>query len=626
MLTQKVGMHDSEERVIVLGGAVGAWGDSSFSLAQLLDSGRCDYILFEALAEVTMGILTRARQSNPELGYASDIIQMIGRELSRFSEQGVKAITNAGGVNPEAAARLLRSLAERSDVSIRVAWIEGDNLLGRMDELRALDLTEMSDGAPLIEDPLSFNAYLGARPIAAALDAGADVVITGRCVDSALALGPLIHEFGWGVADLDRLSQGSLVGHLLECGPQSTGGLLTDWQDVRDLENVGYPLAECRADGSFVLTKPDGTGGLVDVRTVAEQLLYEIGDPGAYRLPDVTCDWRFVELMPDGPDRIRVQGARGLSAPLTFKACAQELDGFKSTTILFIGGREARRKAERLYEVFLERARRVLERDGFPPLRDRDLEVLGAESTYGPHSRASDVREVVAKVALHHDSLAALSAIVREAASLGLSIVGLSAGGTGLAKPTPVLRLRSYLVPRDRLAPSITIDGQPLHYQEPVPADSRIEPMELHPFEAPHGVDEPVTLPLIAIAHARSGDKGPHANIGIRARDPQFLPLIRDRLRASVVAEWFAHRRAPGAAVERYDLPGIDAVNFVLHDALGGGGIGSLRFDPQGKAYAQQLLDFPLEVPAAWIDHPSIALIPEVEAARRQRASDRGNA
>ena len=229
------------------------------------------------------------------------------------------------------------------------------------------------------------------------------------------------------------------------------------------MENVGYPLAECRADGSFALTKPDGTGGLVDVRTVAEQLLYEIGDPGAYRLPDVTCDWRFVELTPDGPDRIRVRGARGLSAPLTFKACAQELDGFKSTTILFIGGRQARRKAERLYEVFLERARRVLERDGFPPLRDRDLEVLGAESTYGPHSRARDVREVVAKVALHHDSRAALSAIVREAASLGLSIVGLSGGGTGLAKPTPVLRLRSYLVPRDRIAPSITIDGQPLN-------------------------------------------------------------------------------------------------------------------------------------------------------------------
>ncbi len=618
-------MNESEERIVVLGGAVGAWGDSSFSVTQLLDCRRCDYILFEGLAEITMGILTRARQKNPELGYATDIVQMIGRNLARFAEQGVRVITNAGGVNPEAAARALHALAEKAGASIRVAWVEGDNLLGRLDELRALDLTEMNDGAPLGDDPMSFNAYLGARPIAAALDARADVVVTGRCVDSALALGPLIHEFGWGLEDLDQLSQGSLAGHLLECGPQSTGGLLTDWEDVPAIERIGYPIAECRSDGSFVLTKPDGTGGLVDVRTVAEQLLYEIGDPASYQLPDVTCDWRFVELTPDGPDRVLVRGARGRPAPATLKACAQELDGFKTTTVLFLGGRDARRKAERLYEVFLDRANRVLDREGFPPLRNHDLEVLGTESTYGPHSRASDVREVVPKIALHHDSPSALSTIVRETASLGLLVAGLSGGGTGLAKPTPVLRLRSYLVPRDQLAPRIFVGGKPLQYQEPLPIDSDIEPAELLPPTEPYLLDEPVELPLTAIAHARSGDKGPHANIGVRARAPDFLPLLRDQLRVSVVAAWFAHRMEKGARVERYELPGIDAMNFVLRDALGGGGISSLRFDPQGKAYGQQLLDIPIEIPAAWLQHPSIAAIPEVEAARRRRSDNENN-
>ncbi|MBW2552214.1 MAG: DUF1446 domain-containing protein [Deltaproteobacteria bacterium] len=374
-------MKPSEARLVVIGGAAGAWGDSSFAAPQLLDSERCDYIFFEALAEITMGILTRAREKDPALGYATDVIGMIGRDLPRFVEQGVRVVTNAGGVNPKAASEALQAMADQAGVSIHIAWIEGDNLMDRMDELGMLGLTEMSDGSSLVADPLSFNAYLGARPIAAALSAGADVVITGRCVDSALALGPLIHEFGWGPEDLDRLSHGSLVGHLLECGPQSTGGLLTDWEDVPVWEMLGYPIAECRADGSFVLTKPEGTGGLVDLRTASEQLIYEIGDPAAYLLPDVTCDWREVELRQVGPDRVEVKGARGTSPPPTLKACAQVLDGHKLTGLVFIGGRDAAKKAVRFGEAFTRRAESLLDREGFSGFRDVDIEVLGAEST-----------------------------------------------------------------------------------------------------------------------------------------------------------------------------------------------------------------------------------------------------
>ena len=618
-------MHADQPRVVVLGGAGGAWGDTSLSAPQLLDSGRCDYILFEALAEITMGILTRARQKNPELGYATDVVTMIGRDLPRFVEQGVRVVTNAGGVNPEAAAAALRSIADKAGLSLRVAWVEGDNLIDRMEELRALDLIEMGDHSGLVEHPVSFNAYLGARPIAAALAAGADVVITGRCVDSALALGPLIHEFGWAPEDFDRLSQGSLAGHLLECGPQSTGGLLTDWEEVGSWEDLGYPIAECRSDGSFVLTKPERTGGLVDVRSVAEQLLYEIGDPAAYLLPDVTCDWRSVELALVGIDRVEVTGARGTAPPSTLKACAQEADGYKSTLVLFVGGREAQRKAERLGHGFIRRAERVLEREGFGDLRDVDIEILGAESTYGPRARARDTREVVVKIALHHDSARALAAVVREAGSFGLAVPGLSGGGTGLPKPTPVMRLRSYAVPRDRFRPRVYLDDDSVPFEARALRPTSRRKLEGRSPSEPFSVVEPVEVPLIAIAHARSGDKGADANIGVRARHPLFLHLIRDQLSAEVVAEWFAHRmdektsptRRRGARVKRYDLPGIHAVNFVLHDVLGGGGIASLRFDPQGKAYAQQLLDMPVKVPAAWLAHPATAEVPEVEAARR---------
>jgi hypothetical protein len=608
--------QSSDERVVVLGGAAGAWGDSSFAAPQLLDSGRCDYVFFEALAEITMGILTRARETDPALGYATDVIAMIGRDLSRFVEQGVRVVTNAGGVNPRSAADALHVMAERAGVSIRVAWVEGDNLMDRIDELSVLELEEMSDGSSMVTDPLSFNAYLGARPIAAALSAGADVVITGRCVDSALALGPLIHEFAWGPDDLDRLSQGSLVGHLLECGPQSTGGLLTDWEDVPSWDTLGYPIAECRADGSFVLTKPKGTGGLVDVRTVAEQLIYEIGDPAAYLLPDVTCDWRNVALTQVGPDRVEATGARGHAPPSTLKACAQVLDGYKLTGLVFIGGRDAAKKAERFGEAFTRRARKLLDRDGFSALRDVDVEVLGAESTYGPQARAVDTREVVVKVALHHDSRRALSAVVRELGSFGMIVSGLTAGGRGLPKPTPLVRLRSYLVPRDRLLPEIYVDGEPIPYEEPAPSVSAGSLREMERRSEPVTVSDPIELPLIAIAHARSGDKGADANIGVRARHRDFFPLLKDQLSIDAVADWFSHRIE--GPVHRYELPGIHALNFVLRDALGGGGIASLRFDPQGKAYAQQLLDMPVRVPASWLAHPALADVAEARAARER--------
>jgi hypothetical protein len=611
-------MTRKDPRVVVLGGAAGAWGDTSFAAPQLLDSGRCDYILFEALAEITMGILTRARLADPSLGYATDVIAMIGQSLPRIVEQRARVVTNAGGVNPKAAAALLRNMASKADLQVRIAWIEGDNLIGRLGELRGLGLRELTDGAPLAATPLSFNAYLGARPIASALDAGADIVITGRCVDSALALGPLIHEFGWEQADLDALSQGSLAGHLLECGPQSTGGLLTDWEDVPMWDDLGYPLAECRADGSFVLTKPEGTGGLVDLRTVSEQLLYEIGDPSRYLLPDVSCDWRFVGLTQVGMDRVEVTGARGVPPPPTLKACAQVVDGYKVVGLVFIGGRDASRKAKRFGADFIRRAERLLERDGFGSLRDVDIEILGAESTYGPHARARETREVVVKIALHHDSQAALSAIVRELGSFGMTVPGLTAGGRGLPKPTPLVRLQSYLVPRELFAPVIHLDGTVVEHTEAAPSTARVETRRPEPPAEPISMGESIELPLIAIAHARSGDKGADANIGVRARHPDFVPLLREQLTDARVAEWLAHRI--GGPVTRHEVPGIHAFNFVLRDALGGGGISSLRFDPQGKAYAQQLLDMPVELPAEWLLHPALADGPEVEAVRRNLA------
>lgn len=578
---------------VVLSGAAGAWGDSSLSTPQLLADGRSDYIVYEGLAEITMAILSRAKAKDPDQGYARDIIETIFRNLDGYRAAGMKVITNAGGVNPHAAARLIASANDDA----RVAVVTGDDITGDGDLLASAGLSGM---------PMSANAYLGARPIAAALDAGADVVVTGRVADSALFLGPLIHEFGWAPDEYDLLSAGSLAGHLLECGPQSTGGLLTDWEDTTSWANPGFPIAEVSADGTFFVTAPEGTDALVDERTVAEQLLYEIGDPRSYLLPDVTCDWADVQVETIGDNRVVVSGARGIRPPETLKACAQIPDGWRTQFLLMIGGRDAVAKAERVGRDLVARGRDMLERAGLGDFQATDVEVLGGEATYGPHTRTQDSREVVLKIAVHHDSRDAVGVFIREVPSIALAgPPGVTGGGSGLPRPTPLIRLECFPVERDRLSPVVELAGEPLAFEDvDVSALPRAESSPVPEYPSVDLSERTVTVPLVAIAHGRSGDKGADVNIGVRARHADFFPILRLELTAGRVAEHLAHLGA--LKVERFELPGIGAVNFLLVGGLGAGGTASLRFDPQGKAVAQQLLDIDVAIPARMADHPAL--------------------
>jgi Acyclic terpene utilisation family protein AtuA len=577
------------------------------STPQLLADGRSDYIVYEGLAEITMAILSRARAKDASQGYARDLIETIASNLGAYRSAGMKVITNAGGVNPRSAA----DLVARADPTVRVAVVIGDDLMGSPAVARA----------GLSGAPMSANVYLGARPIATALDAGADVVITGRVVDSALVLGPLIHEFGWGADDVDLLAAGSLAGHLLECGPQASGGLLTDWEDTESWANPGYPIAEVSPDGTFTITTPETSDGLVDLRTVSEQLLYEIGDPSRYLLPDVTCDWRLVSLAQTGPNRVAVSGAHGWAPPETLKACAQIADGWKAQFLLFIGGRSAVAKARRVADDLLTRGRSMLARAGLPDFTATDVEVLGAEDTYGAAGGAAGTREVVLKIAVHHHSAEAVAAFVREVPSIALSgPPGVAGGGAGLPRPTPLIRLECFPVERSEVRAIVEVGGEDIEVSVDLPSggpggagesarataevaarsdDSPVEIVDHEPLEGPV-----VEVPLIAIAHGRSGDKGADSNIGIRARDPVFYPVLLTELTAERVASHLAHLGAE--SVQRFELPGIDAVNFLLVGALGEGGTASLRFDPQGKALAQQLLDFDISLPAGLAGHRAL--------------------
>lgn len=588
---------------IRIGCGGGFWGDSPEGAAQIVRQGEVDYLVMDYLAEVTMSILARMKSRSPDTGYAGDFITQVMHPLAReIAARGIRVVVNAGGVNLAACRAALEADFAAQGLALKVAVLEGDDLLDRVDTLRGLGLTEMFTGAPLPARPVSINAYLGAFGIARALDLGADVVLTGRVVDSALVLGPLIHEFGWQAGDHDQLSAGSLAGHLLECGPQVTGGIFTDWRDtVADWDDMGFPIAICRPDGSFEITKPADTGGRVTPMTVAEQTCYEVGDPRAYLLPDVTCDWSQLRLEQSGPDRVQVTGARGRAPGDSYKTSVTWADGWRSAVTMMIAGRDAAAKARATGAAIMKRVDRLLARDSFAPLDEQLIEILGAESNYGASGQAATAREVVLKLAVRHPDRRALDLFAREiypaACAMAQGITGFAGGRPA---PQPVVRLFSCLVPKTLVPSWISYQGQRITIVPAATAGGDSAPPVTPAAIAAATADGPeVTLPLIALAHGRSGDKGDKANIGVLARKPEYLPWIARGVTADSVRDWLAHFAR--GDVQRFDWPGLNGFNFLLDQALGGGGTASLRHDAQGKALAQILLDMPVAVPATWI-------------------------
>jgi hypothetical protein len=590
--------------MIRIGGASGFWGDSSVAVPQLVRRGNVDYISFEYLAELTMSILTAARAKDPAAGWARDFVDVaLEGMLPEIVERNIRLLSNAGGINPRACAAALAKAASDAGVSLRIAVVEGDDVRDRI-----------PPGTELPRPPLSANAYLGAFPIAAALARGAQVVITGRCVDSALPLGAMIHEFDWSPRDWDELAAGSLAGHLLECGAQATGGLFTDWERVERWDDIGYPIAECERDGSFTITKAPGTGGLVEPATVAEQLLYEIGDPSAYVLPDVVCDFSHVTMLAGGDDRVRVAGARGRPATDTYKVSTTYLDGFRCVGTLVIVGIDAARKAERTAQAILARTRRIFAERGLADYTATNIEMIGAEHSYGPHARTTGSREVMMRLSVDHTNRRALEIFAREIAPAGTSwSPGTTGAGGGRPKPVPLVKFASFLLPKDAVTVEVDIDGE--RTVVPIASGTRQDAtaaQDLAGAQAAtavhNGAREPlpsdaartngasVHVPLVQLAYARSGDKGDTANIGVIARRPEFIAPLREQLTAQRVAEYFAHLAR--GDVRRYELPGITAFNFTLEGALGGGGMASMRIDPLGKGLAQMLLDLPIEIDA----------------------------
>ncbi|MFT5074288.1 MAG: hypothetical protein ACI8YB_001738 [Patiriisocius sp.] len=597
------------EKIIRIAGASGFWGDAVRATPQLLKDENVDFIVYDYLAEITMSIMARARAKDPDAGYALDFVSAAMKpNLKEIARQGVRVVSNAGGVNPQACANALRVVIADLGLSLKVACILGDDMIGQRDKVAAHGYKEMfsGDDFPEVEKVASINAYLGAFPVARALKEGADIVVTGRCVDSAVTLGACIDAFGWSRDDLDQLAMGSLAGHILECGPQATGGNFTDWELSNNLENIGYPIAAIKADGSFVCSKPEGTGGLISVGTIAEQMVYEIGDPQAYILPDVVCDFSNVTLTEVGENLVEVTGATGLPAPDTYKVCSTYADQFRGGTTMTFYGFDAEKKAKKLAAAIFAASRRTLKMFGLEDYSETSVELIGAESQYGANTAVANCRELSMKIAVKHADPVGISVLLKECVGLGLATPpGLSGFAGARPKPSPVVRLFSFALPKGNMPIQIEFDGTYIDCPDTLGTalnrDQIIRPQP--PAKIPD--TDRVEVPLIKLALARSGDKGNKANVGIIARDPEYLPYIYAALTEQVVAERFAHFLPEGAAqqsacyVERYLMPGSNAINFLIHDVLGGGGMASIRNDAQGKGFGQLMLDAPIRVSAA---------------------------
>lgn len=592
---------------IVIGGASGFWGDSQIAVPQLLKDPQLGYLVFDYLAETTMAILQRARLRAPGMGYATDFVTTaLTSNLSALKARGIRVVSNAGGLNPASCRDAIVALAREQGLDVKVAIVLGDDVLALQDRFQLWPGARADASFPAF---MSANAYLGALPIAQALAGGADIVLTGRCVDSATLLGIAIHEFGWSMQDYDQLAQASLAGHLVECGAQATGGLFTDWERVPDWANIGYPLVKMTADGAFELYQPEHAGGLVTRQTVGEQLLYEIADPRNYILPDVICDFADVRIE-DRPGcearggRVRVSGARGRSPGCDYKVTATYQQGYQLVLMMAIRGQRALEKAERTAQALLARTRGLMSAAGYADYTDSLVEFLGAESMYGPHRRVQESREVVLRLAVQHSDKRALVFLQKEASSAGTSMgPGTRSHFGGRPDIQSVIKIASFLLPKEAVSVQWQLADGPL-IEVAIPAGEAqvlktpAMPLAFSPKADAKGEEALITVPLGALVVGRSGDKGDDANIGLMVRDPAWLDWIREQVTPARVADYFAHLiKGP---VTRYELPGIGAFNFVLENALGGGGSCSLRSDPLGKSYAQMLLDMEIECPAAW--------------------------
>jgi acyclic terpene utilization AtuA family protein len=577
--------------VLRIANCSGFYGDRLSAAREMVEGGPIDVLTGDYLAELTLMILFRDRLKTPTAGYARTFLRQMEQVLGTCVQRGIRIVVNAGGLNPEGLAGELEQLATKLGIRARIAYVAGDDLMPRLAELQArgVELRHLDKGIPLAaleKQVVTANAYLGAWGIVEALKRGAEVVICPRVTDAALTLGPAAWKFGWARDDWDRLAAGIVAGHILECGPQCTGGNYSFFREVPDIARIGFPLAEMHADGSFVVTKHPGTGGLVSVGTITAQLLYEIQGV-RYLNPDVTTRFDSIRLEQAGPDRVRVSGVRGEPPPATTKVCINYLGGYRNAMTFVLAGLDIGAKAETAEQTLWTLL------GGKERFAETHVQLVRSDR---PDPRTNDEAFAYLRVLVKDaDAERVGRAFSNKAVEMALA----NYPGFFITSPpgdaSPYGVYWPALVPSELVEHCVVFEGETVVVPPVIPpassGEASVTPAPVVP--APGGPTE--RLPLGTICGARSGDKGGNANVGVWARNAEAYAWIEQTL----TVEAFK-RLVPEAAaleVERHPLPNLWSLNFVVHGLLGDGVAASTRSDAQAKSFGEflraRLVDIP---------------------------------
>jgi hypothetical protein len=580
----------SDSDKLIIANCSGFFGDRLSAAQEMVQGGPIDVLTGDYLAELTMAILFQKKLKNPNGGYVPTFLKQMKAVMGECLEKNIRIVANAGGLNPGALAAELEKLADELGLSPTIAYIEGDDLMPRLDTLQAdgEPLIHMDKGISLKEAgvmAITANAYMGGWGIVDALTAGADIVVTGRVADAALVAGPAAWRFGWQRSDWDRLAGAYAAGHIIECGAQATGGNYSFMDEVPSFSNVGFPIAEIHGDGSFVITKHKGTGGLVSVGTVTAQLLYEIRQP-RYLTPDVTARFDTIAISQEAPDRVRVADVKGEPPPATTKVCINTLGGYKNSMTVILTGLDIKKKAAIVEETLFESI------GGREQFQVTDVQLIGPERVNPPSNDE----------AFSYLRITVMDPDARKVGRFSANIVELALanipGFTATAMPTkgtPAIVHWPTLISTDQVHQIVAVNGEQRAI-EPVLSDPSAPIPDAPEVTLPPVPGGPmVQAPLGRAFATRAGDKGGNANLGIWGKTPEAFAFLREFLSTDRLKTLLPEMA--GFEIERYELPNLLALNFYINGVLGEGAAASLRSDPQAKTLGEYLRAKVIDIP-----------------------------
>lgn len=572
----------------------GFFGDRLSAATEMVEDGPIDVLTGDWLAELTMLILQRTRAKRPGGGFARTFVTQMEHVMGTCLDRGIKVVSNAGGLDPDGCADAIAEVADKLGLSPTIAYVAGDDVLDRLDELRdaGVGLIDFDSGEAIVDTSslITANAYLGCWGIVEALGAGADIVVTGRTTDAAVVCGPAAWHHGWARDDWDELAGAVVAGHVVECGTQATGGNYSFFTEVDGLTRTGFPWAEIAADGSSVIGKHEGTGGEVSVGTVTSQLLYEIAEP-AYLGPDVTARFDTIELDETGPDRVRISGVRGEPPPPTLKVAMNELGGFRNEVAVALVGLDVEAKAELVEAAFWEAM----------PYSPADYASVTTRLVRTDKEDPGSNEEAMAswRCALKDPDERKVGRVVFNATvELGLATIPgfTSAGGSGGQQARPFGVYRPALIPADVVPQHVVVLGRDGTVVESVAPSAAVDIVARPGPDGP-SPDGPTTLaPIGRVVGARSGDKGANANLGVFVRSDEAWPWMRDFLTVDELRRLLPE--AAGLPIDRHELASIRSLNFVIHGLLEEGVAASTRSDPQAKSLGEWLRARTVAIPS----------------------------